>query len=58
MNQEVWWVQSLMTVLVIAFYKVQECTCSTPEDIILDCLAFELSKLRFQGHNLLNEFLK
>ena len=36
-------------VLVVIFQEWHACTCSTPADII-NCLAFELSKLRFRGH--------
>ena len=45
----------------VIFDKAQEwhaCTCSTPEVIATGCLVFELSKLRFRGHNLFDGFLK
>ena len=45
MNQEVWWVQSHMTVWVIIFDKVQEWHAYITElQSHLDCFVFELSK--------------
>ena len=47
MKQEVWWVQSLMTVRVIILYSMKYKNDMHAPASHLDCLAFELSKLRF-----------
>ena len=49
MKKEVWWLQSLM--------KVWD-DMRAPAAVAIGCLAFELSKLRFRGHNLFDGFLK
>ena len=61
MKQEVWWVQSLMKVYYELLYLIKHSTVMKCMYLQLsrsytDCLAFELSKLRFRGHNLFDGY--